>query len=124
MTNTDEGNLVKQEVTQERIDYATFSKVEMQTATITEAETVAGANNLLRLIVDVGNEKRQIIAGIAKSYLPSDLIGKQVIVVTNLEPRKLRGLESNGMLLAVGETSSEISLLTLDRKIDNGLKVK
>lgn len=123
MVDANEEN-AKQENISEQIDYTTFSKVEMRTGTIIEAESVAGANNLLKLIVDIGSEKRQIIAGIAKSYSLPDLIGKQIIVVINLEPKRVRGLESNGMLLAVGETSSEIALLTADRKIDNGLKVK
>jgi methionyl-tRNA synthetase len=65
-----------------------------------EAERVKGADKLLRLIVDLGFEKRQVLAGIAKVYDPEKLIGRKVVVVANLQPRKLRGLESNGMIVA------------------------
>ena len=112
------------DVEPEKIDYETFSKVEMRVATVLEAEPVQGANNLLKLIVDIGSEKRQLVAGIAKAYTPADLIGKQIVIVANLEPRNLRGVQSNGMLLAVGEGGSDIVLLTVDRKVDNGLQVK
>jgi len=114
---------VSQEVSQ-KIDYNTFCKVEMRVATVLEAESVQGADKLLKLMLDLGTEKRQLVAGIAKSYAPADLIGKQIVVVTNLQPRKLRGVESNGMLLAVGETAENVALLTIDRKVDNGLQVK
>jgi methionyl-tRNA synthetase len=112
-----------QDVSQ-KIDYDTFRKVEMRVATVLEAESVQGTNKLIKLILDLGTEKRQLVAGIAKSYAPADLIGKQVVVVTNLQPRKLMGVESNGMILAAGETAENIVLLTIDRKVDNGLQVK
>ena len=108
----------------QKIDYDTFRKVEMRVATVLEAESIQGADKILRLMLDLGTEKRQLVAGIAKSYAPADLIGKQVVVVTNLQPRKLRGVESNGMILAAGETAENIVLLTIDRKVDNGLQVK
>ena len=107
-----------------KIDYETFCKVEMRVATVLEAESIPGADKILKLILDLGTEKRQLVAGIAKSYTPTDLIGKQVIVVANLQPRKLRGVESNGMILAVGNVAENIVLLTVDRKVDNGLQVK
>jgi methionyl-tRNA synthetase len=77
-----------------------FAKVDLRVATVLEAERVKGADKLLRLIVDLGFEKRQILAGIAKAYEPEALIGRKVVVVANLQPRKLRGLESNGMIVA------------------------
>ena len=77
-----------------------FLKVELRVAQIKAAEKVKGADKLLRLEVDLGYEQRQIVAGIAKAYEPEKLIGRKVIIVANLAPRKLRGLESNGMLLA------------------------
>jgi len=77
-----------------------FAKVELRVAQILVAERVAKADKLLRLEVDLGNEKRQILAGIAQYYEPEKLIGRKIVVVANLAPRKMRGLESNGMLLA------------------------
>jgi methionyl-tRNA synthetase len=77
-----------------------FAKVELRVAQILVAERVPKADKLLRLEVDLGYEKRQILAGIAQYYEPETLIGRKIIIVANLAPRKMRGLESNGMLLA------------------------
>ena len=77
-----------------------FAKVELRVAQILVAERVPKADKLLRLEVDLGTEKRQILAGIAEYYEPEKLIGRKIVIVTNLAPRKMRGLESNGMLLA------------------------
>ena len=77
-----------------------FSKVELRVAQVKVAERVKGADKLLRLEVDLGTETRQILAGIAEGYAPETLIGRKIVIVANLAPSKLRGLESNGMLLA------------------------
>jgi methionyl-tRNA synthetase len=77
-----------------------FAKVELRVAQILVAERVPKADKLLRLEVDLGTEKRQILAGIAEYYEPEKLIGRKIVIVANLAPRKMRGLESNGMLLA------------------------
>jgi methionyl-tRNA synthetase len=77
-----------------------FAKVELRVAQILVAERIPKADKLLRLEVDLGYEKRQILAGIAQYYEPEKLIGRKIIIVANLAPRKMRGLESNGMLLA------------------------
>jgi len=77
-----------------------FAKVELRVAQVKVAERVKGADKLLRLEVDLGTETRQILAGIAEAYTPETLIGRKIVIVANLAPRKLRGLESNGMLLA------------------------
>ena len=77
-----------------------FTKVEMRVGQVKSAERVPGADRLLQLQVDIGDEVRQIVAGIALAYKPEDLVGRKVVVVTNLQPRKLRGVESNGMILA------------------------
>jgi methionyl-tRNA synthetase len=77
-----------------------FAKVELRVAQILVAERVPKADKLLRLEVDLGYEKRQILAGIAQHYEPEKLIGRKIVIVANLAPRKMRGLESNGMLLA------------------------
>ncbi len=83
-----------------RIGIGDFTKVEMRVGQIKSAERVAGADKLLKVMVDIGNEVRQIVAGIATVYQPEQLVGRKVIVVVNLEPRKLRGVESNGMIVA------------------------
>ena len=77
-----------------------FAKVELRVAQVKVAERVKGADKLLRLEVDLGTETRQILAGIALAYEPEQLIGRKVVIVANLAPRKLRGLESNGMIVA------------------------
>ena len=77
-----------------------FLKVELRVAQIVVAERVPKADKLLRLEVDLGYERRQILAGIAETYAPESLIGRKVVIVANLAPRKLRGLESNGMVVA------------------------
>src|SRR5207302_5461000 len=84
----------------QKITIDDFLKVELRVAQVKVAEKVQGADRLLRLEVDLGYETRQIVAGIAKAYDPERLIGRKIVIVANLQPRKLRGLESNGMLLA------------------------
>ncbi len=83
-----------------RIGIEDFAKVDMRVGQVKSAERVAGADKLLKILVDVGNEVRQVVAGIAEVYKPEDIVGRKVIVVVNLQPRKLRGVESNGMIVA------------------------
>jgi methionyl-tRNA synthetase len=83
-----------------RITIEDFAKVEMRVGQVKSAERVAGADKLLKVLVDIGDEVRQVVAGIAEVYNPEDLVGRKVIVVVNLQPRKLRGVESNGMIVA------------------------
>jgi methionyl-tRNA synthetase len=87
-----------------------FMKVELRVGQVKAAEKVKGADKLLRLEVDIGTEVRQLVAGIALAYKPEDLIGRKVVIVANLQPRKLRGLESNGMIVAasVGEDGKPV----------------
>jgi methionyl-tRNA synthetase len=84
----------------EHITIDDFAKVELRVAQVLVAERIPKADKLLRLEVDLGYEKRQILAGIAQHYEPEKLIGRKIVIVANLAPRKMRGLESNGMLLA------------------------
>ena len=86
--------------TRPEIAFEDFAKIDLRTATILEAERVPKTDKLIRLTVDLGFEHRQIIAGIAEHCAPEDLLGKRIVVVANLAPRKLRGLMSEGMLLA------------------------
>jgi len=83
-----------------RITIEDFVKVDMRVGEVKSAERVVGADKLLKLMVDVGGEVRQLVAGVAEVYKPEDLVGRKVIVVVNLQPRKLRGVESNGMIVA------------------------
>ncbi len=105
------------------LDFADFQKVEMKVGTVLVAEQHPNADKLLRLEIDLGEEKpRQICSGIAEFVKPEDLIGKQLIVVTNLAPRKIRGLESQGMILT-GDDGTDLGLLTTLKSISNGAKV-
>jgi methionyl-tRNA synthetase len=83
-----------------KISIDDFAKVELRVGQVKVAEKVKGADKLLRLEVDIGTEVRQVVAGIAEAYAPETLIGRKVVLVANLAPRKLRGLESNGMIVA------------------------
>jgi methionyl-tRNA synthetase len=102
-----------------------FSKVDLRVATVVEAERVKGADKLLRLIVDLGFEKRQVVAGIAKAYEPEKLVGRKIVVVANLQPRKLRGLESNGMIVAasLGPEGTPF-LVGFHEDVQNGARLK
>lgn len=109
----------------ETIGIEDFVKVDLRVGQVVEAEKVEGADRLLRLSVDLGRETRQIVAGIAQAYPAESLVGKKIIVVANLQPRKLRGLESNGMLLAasVGEEDRPV-LATFLEEVPNGARLK
>ncbi|WP_349775631.1 methionine--tRNA ligase [Halalkalibacter oceani] len=100
-----------------------FSKVELKVAEVLAAEPVEGADRLLKIQLDLGYEKRQVVSGIAKYYTPGDLVGKKVICVTNLKPVKLRGELSQGMILA-GTKGKKLQLATIDGNLPNGAKVK
>lgn len=84
----------------DKISIDDFTKIELRVGQIKVAERVPKADKLLRLEVDLGTETRQVLAGIAEAYDPESLIGRKVVIVANLAPRKLRGLESNGMIVA------------------------
>ena len=96
------------------INYSDFEKVNLRVGQILEAERVEKADKLLRLQVNLGEKlgKRQILAGIAKSFAPEQLIGRKVVVVTNLEPRSLRGHLSEGMLLAAVDEQDNLTLVS------------
>jgi methionyl-tRNA synthetase len=108
-----------------KIGIEDFAKVELRVGVVKSAERIQGADKLLKLLVDIGEEVRQVLAGIALSYAPEDLVGRKVVIVTNLAPRKMRGLESNGMLLAasVGPDGKPV-LCTFAEDVPAGAKVK
>jgi methionyl-tRNA synthetase len=107
-----------------QIKYDDFAKVELKVATIKKVEDIEGADKLYKLEIDLGSEKRTICAGIKQHYKKEELAGKQIIVVTNLEPRKMKGIESNGMLLAASNDSHDkVVIISPDKKVDAGLKI-
>jgi methionyl-tRNA synthetase len=97
-----------------------FSKIKFRTAKVLEASKVDGTDKLLKLKLQMGNEERQVVSGIAKHYTPESIIGKSVIVVANLKPVKLRGIESCGMILAASDDNNNLVLATTDKEIDSG----
>ncbi len=101
-----------------------FTKVELRVAQVLVAERVPKADKLLRLEVDLGYEKRQILAGIAQFYEPEKLIGRKIVIVANLAPRKMRGLESNGMLLAASLPDSAPVLAGFLEDVPLGARLK
>lgn len=105
-----------------QIEYTDFAKVALQTARILEAAKVEGADKLLRLQIDLGAEQRQIVAGIALSYAPEALVGKMIVVVSNLKPARIRKIDSNGMLLAA-KSGDQLRLITVDGEIPAGSSV-
>ena len=96
-----------------------FFQTELKVATVTAVEEIPKSNKLVKLVVDLGDESRVLVAGIAREYTPEQLLGRQVVVVTNLQPAKLMGIESQGMILAC-ESGKELFLTMLDGKISPG----
>jgi methionyl-tRNA synthetase len=101
-----------------------FRKLDLRVARVVSCERVPKSQKLLRLEVDLGNEQRQLIAGIAHQYKPEDLVGRTIIVVANLEPAKLMGQISHGMLLAAEGEDGALSLVVLDKELQSGSVVK
>ena len=101
-----------------------FAKVELRVALVKVAEKVPNADKLLRLEVDLGTEQRQILAGIAESYAPESLVGRKVVIVANLAPRKMRGLESNGMIVAASPEGGKAVLAGFLEDVPVGTRLK
>ena len=108
------------------VTFDDFTKLDLRVATILEVREHPNADKLLVMTIDLGDEQRQIIAGLRGHYEPQDLTGKQIVIVANLEPRKMRGLESQGMLLAGvydRDGAQDVVVLTLDRDVPPGTSV-
>lgn len=105
------------------IDISDFAKVQLRTARIINAEPVKGADKLLKLTIMLGDERRQLVAGIAQHYKPDEIIGKTVVVVANLKPATIRGVDSQGMILAASK-GEKLTLITVDEEISSGALVK
>jgi methionyl-tRNA synthetase len=100
-----------------------FRKVELRVAEVVAAEKIAKSKKLLKLTIRVGEATRTLVAGVAEHYAPDALVGRKVVIVANLEPATLMGVESNGMVLAA-EHDGTLALLTLDKDVPSGAKVK
>lgn len=105
------------------ITFDDFNKLDIRIGTIVEAEPVPETDKLLKLTVDLGDEKRTVVAGIADTYKPEDIKGKQIPILTNLEPKTIRGIESKGMILAI-DIDNKAILLHPDQKVSNGSKIR
>ncbi len=106
-----------------RISIDRFFETELRVARIVEAERIPNADKLLKLQIDLGDERRQLVAGLAQHYEPESLIGKHIIVVANLKPARMRGVESQGMLLAADLDGRPI-LATFDADVPPGTRVR
>jgi methionine--tRNA ligase beta chain len=107
----------------QEISIEDFGKLDLRVAKVVAASTIEGADRLLKLQIEVGGETRQLVAGIKKSYAPEDLVGRSIIVVFNLKPARLRGVESQGMLLAA-QTEEGPVLASFDKAVPSGSRVK
>jgi methionyl-tRNA synthetase len=107
------------------ITFDDFSKMDIRVGTILEAEKVPKADKLLKLLVDTGVDKRTVVSGIAAYYKPEDIIGQQVSILINLAPRKIKGIESKGMILMAENNIGELSFVTPEKStINNGGEIK
>jgi methionyl-tRNA synthetase len=107
----------------EVIEMSEFAKLDLRIGKIVNAKRIEGSKKLIKLNVDVGNEMRQLVAGIAEEYTPDSLIGKLVPVLVNMKPAKLMGVESRGMILAV-EVNGKPILLHPDREVPAGSRIR
>ena len=105
------------------ISFAEFSKLDLRVGKIMEAEPVEGSNKLFKLSVRIGSESRTLVAGLAGIYSEDELLGKLVVVVCNLEKKVLKGIESQGMLLAAESPDGEISVLVPDKPVADGSRI-
>ncbi len=108
---------------QARIGIEDFAKIEMRVGQVIEAEKVAGSRKLMRMRVDIGSEIRQVVAGIAEAYEASVLIGRKVVIVANLKPARLMGIESDGMIVAAVAGDRPV-LVTFTEDVPNGALLK
>lgn len=102
------------------IAYEEFQKMDLRVSLVIAVERVEGSEKLLKLEVDLGEEQRQIIAGIGRRYNPEDLLGKRILIIANLEPRTIMGLESQGMVLAAIDSDDLPVVLFPEREVPSG----
>jgi methionyl-tRNA synthetase len=108
----------------ENISFSDWEKLDLRNAEVLEVEDIDGADKLYKLKIDLGTETRTLVAGLKQNYTKDELIGKRIIVFTNLEPKTIKGIESKGMILAISNADhSEVKLLQTDGAIDLGNQV-
>ncbi|MFA5361553.1 MAG: methionine--tRNA ligase subunit beta [archaeon] len=107
----------------ELIEYDDFAKLELGVVKVIEAEKLEGSRNLIKLTVSEGEKQRVIVSGISGSYTPEELVGKKIVMLLNLKPKKIFNIESNGMILAA-ENGENISLLVCDKELPEGSKIR
>ena len=108
----------------EQITFDDFSKLDIRTATVLEAERVPKTDKLLKLKIDTGLDIRVIVSGIALDYEPEQMVGKQISIIANLEPRKIKGIESKGMILMAEDSDGKLTVVAPERRVSNGSTVK
>ena len=113
----------KQNTAKSEIVYDDFAKLDLRVGTVTACEKVEKADKLLKLTIDLGTESRTIVSGIALHYRPEEMVGKQVVVVTNLAPRKMKGIESQGMILTAEDKDGKLRLLKPEEAVNPGSSV-
>ncbi len=106
------------------VTFDDFSRIDIRTATILEAEKVPKTTKLLKLKIDTGLDIRTIVSGIAEYYEPADIIGRQISIVANLEPRKIKGIESQGMILMAEDRDGKLVMVTPAQNVGNGSMIK
>jgi methionyl-tRNA synthetase len=106
------------------VTFDDFTKIDIRTATILEAEKVPKTTKLLKLKIDTGIDVRTIVSGIAEYYEPKDIVGRQISIVANLEPRKIKGIESKGMILMAEDKDGKLVMVTPVDKVSNGSMIK
>lgn len=109
-------------ISMSNISFEEFKKLDLRIGKVVSAEKIVGSTNLLKLGIDIGKEKRQILAGISKYYEPKELVGTNLVIITNLEPKKMMGLESQGMILCAEVDGEPVCLVPL-KDVPPGSKV-
>lgn len=106
------------------VSFDDFTRIDIRTATILEAEKVPKTTRLLKLKIDTGLDIRTIVSGIAEYYDPADIVGRQISIVANLEPRKIKGIESKGMILMAEDKDGKLIMVSPESPVSNGSTIK
>ena len=122
--NSNESSGSKTVPAKDPVSFEEFSKIDIRTATVLEAEKVPKTTKLLKLKIDTGIDIRTIVSGIAEYFEPQTLIGKQISIVANLEPRNIKGIESKGMILMAEDNDGKLVLVSPLDKVNNGSMIK
>jgi methionyl-tRNA synthetase len=121
---TNEATASKTVPAKEMVSFDDFTKIDIRTATILEAEKVPKTTKLLKLKIDTGLDVRTIVSGIAEYFEPGDIIGRQISIIANLEPRKIKGIESKGMILMAEDKDGKLVMVSPAEKVNNGSLIK